>query len=82
MQTVALTEDARAASLESYGILDTPPEDAFDDITRMAMMVCRTPVAVINLIGAERQWFKSGAGLDLGDLPFLSSIFAHTTQGS
>lgn len=82
LQALALADDARVASLESYGILDTPPEAAFDDITRMAMMICRTPVAVINLIGADHQWFKSEAGLDLGDLPFLSSIFAHTTQGS
>lgn len=82
LERVADPDEARLAALHSYGILDTPPEAAFDDITRMAMMICGTPVAVISLIGADRQWFKSEAGIGLGELPFVSSIFAHSTHGA
>ena len=77
MHLVPLQDEARLAALRSYEILDTPPESAFDDITRMAMMICGTPVALINLIDADRQWFKSEAGLALGEMPFGSSICAH-----
>ena len=78
---VAVQDEARLAALHSYDILDTPPEPAFDDITRMAMMICGTPVALINLIDADRQWFKSEAGLALGEMPFGSSICAHAVTG-
>jgi hypothetical protein len=48
----------RLEALRHYGILDTPPEEAFDGITRLAAHVCRAPIAVINLIDEGRQWFK------------------------
>ena len=81
MHLVPLQDEARLAALRSYEILDTPPESAFDDITRMAMMICGTPVALINLIDADRQWFKSKAGLALGEMPFGSSLCAHAVTG-
>ncbi|MEP6871734.1 MAG: GAF domain-containing sensor histidine kinase [Anaerolineaceae bacterium] len=77
---IAYEDEGRLAALQSYGILDTPREAAFDDITRMAMMICGTPVSLINLIDADRQWFKSAAGLVLGAMPFDSSICAHAVR--
>ncbi|MEE7561445.1 GAF domain-containing protein, partial [Xanthomonas sp. Kuri4-2] len=70
-------EARRLASLRAYGILDTPREAVFDDITRIASMVCQTPISVVNLIDAERQWFKSEVGLGVRETPLESSICAH-----
>jgi PAS domain S-box-containing protein len=52
-------EEARLAALRSYAVLDTPPERAFDDLTRLAALVCATPTALVTLIDDRRQWFKS-----------------------
>jgi PAS domain S-box-containing protein len=52
-------EAARVAVLRSYAVLDTPAERRFDDLTRLAALVCRTPTALITLIDDRRQWFKS-----------------------
>jgi len=70
-------ESGRLQSLRSYGILDTPPETAFDDLTRIAAHVCETPIAVVNLIDEGRQWFKSEIGLGVQETPLEPSICAH-----
>ncbi|CAA9359625.1 diguanylate cyclase/phosphodiesterase (GGDEF & EAL domains) with PAS/PAC sensor(s), partial [uncultured Leptolyngbya sp.] len=56
-------ELARQQVLLECKILDTKPEKAFDDITRLAAYVCQAPIALVSLIDAERQWFKSKVGL-------------------
>lgn len=63
------TEAARLAALGECKILDTPPEKAFDDITRLAAYICGTPIALISLVDASRQWFKSKVGLDVAETP-------------
>lgn len=70
-------EIARLEALRSYGILDTAPEEAFDSITRIIAHVCQAPIAVINLIDADRQWFKSEIGLGVRETPLDISICAH-----
>ncbi len=72
-----LNESARLAALRSYGILDTPVEAAFEDITRIAAHVCCAPIALINLIDASRQWFKSEIGLGVHETPLETSICSH-----
>lgn len=67
----------RLAALRSYGILDTPVEGAFEDITRIASLVCKTPIAVVNLIDDHRQWFKSEVGLGVREMPLDTSFCAH-----
>ena len=56
-------EDARLRALRSYGILDTDAEPSFDRITTLVARVLDVPIALVTLIDAERQWFKSCAGL-------------------
>ena len=53
----------RLAVLERSGLLDSPPEEAFDRLTRLAMRLLRTPVALVSLVDRERQFFKSASGI-------------------
>lgn len=57
-------EQARLNSLLSFNILDTPPEERFDRLTRIARRMFDVPIALVSLIDAKRQWFKSCIGLD------------------
>lgn len=67
----------RLAALHSYNILDTPREADFDDIVELAAKICGTPISVVNLIDAERQWFKAEVGLGARETPLDTSICSH-----
>ncbi|GAB2771752.1 GAF domain-containing protein [Hymenobacter luteus] len=56
---------ARLEALRNYHILDTPPEAVFDDLVRLAAYICGTPISLVSLLDAERQWFKARIGLDV-----------------
>jgi two-component system cell cycle sensor histidine kinase/response regulator CckA len=70
-------EKGRLEALQRYKVLETPPEGVLDDLTRMAAYVCQTPTALLTLIDAERQWFKSRVGFPLGETPRDLSFCAH-----
>ena len=71
-------ERERLAALRGYSILDTAPEAAFDEIARLAATLCETPFALISLIDADRQWFKSRLGLDAPELPRAGGFCGYT----
>jgi len=57
-------ETQRLAALRALGLLDTPPEPELDAIVRAAAAVCGTPISLVSLVDAERQWFKANLGLE------------------
>ena len=64
MTLARVTEETRrVAALRELGVLDTPPEAAFDTITATAAQLCGVPIALISLVDAQRQWFKSNFGM-------------------
>jgi PAS domain S-box-containing protein len=70
-------EADRLAALRTYEILDTPPEEAFDDLVAVASAVCGTPIALISLVDEGRQWFKARVGLDARETRREVSFCAH-----
>ncbi len=71
-------ESLRLAELYEYNILDTTPEQEYDDITKIASDLCKMPISVISLIDKDRQWFKSRVGFNIGQTGRDISICAHT----
>ncbi len=76
----AQDEAARLAALRRYRILDTEPERAFDDLTLLASHVCGTPIALITLIDADRQWFKSRVGVSVNETSRTVSFCSYAIQ--
>ena len=71
-------EDARLRELSCYGLLDTPPEPAFDRVTRLAARIFQVPVSLISLVDREREWFKSHHGTSVESDSREHAICAYT----
>lgn len=74
-------EDRRVRSLRDLRILDTQPEERFDRYTKLASSVFNVPVAILNLVDVDRQWFKSRHGVDSIETPRDMSMCAHAILG-
>ncbi|MCP9842053.1 GAF domain-containing protein [Synechococcus sp. J7-Johnson] len=75
--SVSEREEERLEALRDYRILDTPPERAYDDLTALAAYICEVPIALISLVDADRQWFKSKLGLEATETSRDVSFCAH-----
>ncbi|WP_431291894.1 GAF domain-containing sensor histidine kinase [Pedobacter sp. P26] len=72
------TEQQRLQALDSYQIMDSLPEEDFDELTKMASQICGTPIALITLVDSSRQWFKSKLGIDVQQTPREHAFCAYT----
>ncbi|WP_414572995.1 GAF domain-containing protein [Nostoc sp. CCY 9925] len=64
-----IREEARLEALRQYQILDTEPEEAYDNLAQLAAFICNTPISLVNFIDENRQWFKAKVGLDVSEMP-------------
>jgi hypothetical protein len=74
-----VTEQQRVRALRDLGVLDTPPEERFDRVVRLAQRVFDVPMVAVNLIDADRQWTKSGIGIT-GQTPRSASFCSHAIE--
>jgi signal transduction histidine kinase len=74
---IPLDDNRRLKELYRYEVLDTSYEDEFNDVVQLAATICKTPIALISLIDANRQWFKARYGLDMKEFPRDISFCGH-----
>ena len=70
-------EKKRLKVLWQYDVLDTVPEEVFDDLTDLAAHICEAPIALISLVDEDRQWFKSKVGVSVSETARDISFCAH-----
>ena len=74
---IPIDEEQRLLCLENLNVLDTPAEERFDQLTRLAQKIFQVPIVLISLIDQERQWFKSKQGLNVDETPRTISFCGH-----
>ena len=75
---LATNEEQRLAAVRRYNILDTPADDAFDRITHLACRLVQVPVALVSIVDADREWFKSRRGVEITELDRDVAVCAST----
>ncbi|CAN5814222.1 hypothetical protein BH11VER1_BH11VER1_40150 [soil metagenome] len=74
-------EAKRLEALRHYHILDSAPEQGFDDFVQIASFVCETPIALITLVDSTRQWFKARVGVSITETPREHAFCSYTILG-
>jgi signal transduction histidine kinase len=74
---ISKNEPNRIKNLCEHMILDTPADQRYDDITKLAQMICGTPITLVSLVDADRQWFKSKQGIEITETPRNVAFCAH-----
>jgi PAS domain S-box-containing protein len=71
-------EEDRLEAIDSYEILDTPLEEEFQDMVKLAAEMCNAPIALVSIVAKDKQWFKAKVGLDIRETPLAESICRYT----
>lgn len=69
-------ESLRQVAVDATGLLDTPEEQAYDDLVALTCLVCEAPVATLTLVDHDRQWFKARIGIEAQETPRSESLCA------
>ena len=77
---VASSETARLEALRDYEVLDTPPEDAFDQIAQLATQLCGVPIGIIGFIDGQRQWLKASVGVEAREIDRAAALCEQVLQ--
>jgi EAL domain-containing protein (putative c-di-GMP-specific phosphodiesterase class I)/GGDEF domain-containing protein len=75
-------EEARLNALRDLKLLETPPSESFDRLTRLASQLLAAPVSTVSLTDRDRQWFKSRVGLDITEIPREKAPCSYAIQGN
>jgi PAS domain S-box-containing protein len=75
-------EPERLEALRRYRVLDTPPGQPFEDLALLASHICGTPVALVSLVDADRQWFKARVNFEKPETPREVAFCAHAILGN
>ena len=77
-------ESHRIEAVRRYDVLDSPPEEAFDEVTDLVRRTLHLPVAIVAIVDEDRAWFKSRRGIDLPELPrsLTSEVAASAGDGT
>lgn len=78
---IPANEEKRVKALKNYDLFNALSEQEFNRITRLAALICETPISLIGLIDENRQWFKSKIGLDINEAPRELTFCQHTIMG-
>jgi GAF domain-containing protein len=78
---VPANEPRRLEVLWQYDVIDSIPEDAFNDLAELAACICEAPVALISLIDEKREWFKAKVGVSLTEMSRNIAFCSHTILG-
>ena len=81
IQNVIDNEEARLNALRDLGLLDTPPSETFDRLTRLASQLLSAPVSTVSLTDRDRQWFKSKVGVDITEIPREQAPCSYAIEG-
>ena len=73
-------EAQRLEALTRYNIMDTPVEQAFEELVQLASQICEAPISLVSLLDEDRQWFKAKVGLDAKETPRGQAFCAHAIQ--
>jgi diguanylate cyclase (GGDEF)-like protein len=76
------SEESRLAALHRYEILDTPPEEPFDRVTRLVQSVLQVPIAGVSFVDRDRSWFKSRQGITAEQIARRSAFCNHAIRGT
>ena len=80
MSSLPSKEKQRLKVLWHYDVLDSIPEEVFDDLTELAARICEAPIALISLVDEKRQWFKSKVGVSLSETSRDISFCSHAIE--